>query len=211
MNAQRYVQEIMNEPVIAVLPDISAEEVTKQLAQHRIGAVPVVDRSLRVLGIIAEADLLAGAAGTARDAMSSPAVTVNVGTTVDEARTLLMARDIGRLPVVDGTGRLVGIVSRRDLLRSMLPGDAEVRRRVMDHVIDAGGEVYGIAVSDGNVWIRGRVGSRGEIPVLEQMLRETPGVKRLRVEFAYDVDDTATATATTAPEPIRGGCHDDDP
>jgi CBS domain-containing protein len=200
MNTQRYVQEAMIDQVVAVPPDASAEEVARQLTRHRIGAVPVVDRSQHVLGIIVEADLLSGtgpAGGTARDAMTTPAVTVTVGTTLDEARALLLARDIGRLPVVDGDGRLVGILSRRDLLQSLLPEDDEIRRRVIDRVIDAGGEVYAVTISEGSVWIRARVGCRSEIPVLEQMLRQTPGVVRFEADLAYDVDDTATVTATT--------------
>jgi CBS domain-containing protein len=200
MDTLRYVQEVMTAQVVAAAPDASTEEVARQLAGHRIGGMPVIDRSQHVLGIIVEADLLDGsgpAGGTARDAMTSPAVTVTVGTTLGEARALMLARDIGRLPVVDGDGKLVGIVSRRDLLQSLLSGDDEIRRRVIDRAVDAGGEVYAITVSKGSVWIRGRVGCRSEIPILEQMLRQTPGVAGLQVELSYDIDDTTTTTGTT--------------
>src|SRR6266568_1096554 len=121
-----------------------------------------------------------------QEAMTSP----------DEVRALLAARDIGRLPVVDGRGVLIGIVSRRDLLRAFVPGDAETRHRVIDRVTDAGGEVYAVTVSGGAVWIRGRMERRAEIPVLEQTLLQTPGVTSVVLEFGCRVDDTADATAT---------------
>jgi CBS domain-containing protein len=191
MNIPRYVEEVMTEPVVAVQPDLPAEEVARQLARRRIGAVPVVDRAMHVVGIVAESDLLnsGGPGGTARDAMTTPVVTVSAGTTAAEARALLLARDIGRLPVVDGDGRLLGIVSRRDLLGSLLPGDDEVRRRIIDRVIDFGGEVYTASVSGGSVHVRGRVTRAGEVAVLEKLLRETPGVVDLQLDFIYDVDD----------------------
>jgi CBS domain-containing protein len=207
MEAQHYVQEVMTTPVVAVPPDISANEAARALARRRIGAAPVVGRSLQVLGIVTEADLL-GVVGpanrTAREAMTSPAVTVTAGTTVAEAQAVLRGLCIGRLPVVDGDGVLIGIVSRRDLLGSLLPTDADLERRVVDRVAGAGGEVDAVTVSGGSVWIRGRVASRGEIAVLEQGLRETPGVVYLELDFACD-DDIVAAEAGPGAQPTPTG------
>lgn len=68
-------------------------------------------------------------------------------------------------------------------------GHHEVRRRVIDRVIDAGGEVSMITVSRGTVLVRGRVGCRSEIAMLEHELRGIPGVARLDLRLAYDIDD----------------------
>lgn len=196
MGTNRYVEEIMTSPVIAVRPDCSAEDAIRQLTGRRIGAAPVVDTSLRVLGIVTESDLLAvggSASGTVGDAMTSPAVTVTAGTTVDEARAVLAAREIGRLPVVDGKGRLSGIVSQRDLLATLLPDDEDIRHLVTDRVVDVGAEVYSVSASHGSVVVRGRVGKRSEILVIERLLRETPGVSRVWLDFDYGTDDTAEA------------------
>ena len=199
MSTNGYVEEVMTAPVIAVRADCPAEDAIRQLTERRIGATPVVDAALRVLGIVTESDLLAGggsAAGIVADAMTTPAVTVTAGTTVEEARALLSARGIGRLPVVDGEGRLTGIVSRRDLLADLLPDDREIRHRVTDRVVDIGGEVFSVSVSHGSVIVRGRVGNRSEVAVVERLLRETPGVARVTVDFEYDHDDIARVAPT---------------
>ena len=205
MNTPRYVDEVMSYPVIAVQPGIAAEDVARELARRRIGAVPVVDGSLRVLGVVAESDLLADRGNlwaTARDVMSSPAVTVTAGTTVSQARALLTARGIGRLPVVDHDGRLVGIVSRRDLLGSAQPDDRRIRQAVIDRAVDVGAEIHSVSVTDGAVVIRAHVAGRSEIPVLEHLLRRIPGVTRLDAHFDYNVDDTAVLDAAV-PEARR--------
>ena len=183
----------MTAPVIAVRPDDPAEETIRTLTERRIGAVPVVDASARVLGIVTESDLLAlagTATGTAEGAMTSPAATVTAGTSVDHARVLLATRGIGRLPVVDGESRLTGIVSRRDLLTTRLPDNREIRRRITDRVIDMGGDVYSVCVAHGSVFVRGWIGNRSEIAVVERLLRKTQGVDRVTLDFEYETDDT---------------------
>ncbi|GAA2008864.1 hypothetical protein [Catenulispora subtropica] len=65
----------------------------------------------------------------------------------------------------------------------------ELRRRVVDRVIDAGGEVSMATVSDGMVLVRGRVGCRSEVAMLERELRDLPGVTQLDLRLGYDIDD----------------------
>ena len=188
----------MRYPVIAVRSGVSADHVARELTRRRIGAVPVVDPLLHVLGVVAESDLLTDRGSlwaTARDVMSSPAVTVSTGTTVDRARALLRARGIGRLPVVDREGRLVGIVSRRDLLGSGPPDDRRIRQAVIERALDMGSEVYSVSVTDGEVRIRGHAAGRSAAPVLEHLLRRIPGVTGLDAHFDYDIDDTAVLDA----------------
>lgn len=198
MDTSHSVDEIMTYPVIAVRSGVSADHVARELARRRIGAVPVVDPLQHVLGVVAESDLLTDHGSlwaTARDVMSSPAVTVTTGTTVEKARAMLRARGIGRLPVVDRDGRLVGIVSRRDLLISGPPDDRRIRQAVIDRALDMGAEVHSVSVTDGAVRVRGHAAGRSEIPVLEHLLRRIPGVTGLDAHFDYDVDDTAVLDA----------------
>ncbi len=111
--------EVMSAPVVQAQVDTPMVDVAALLTAHRISAVPVVDGSGQVVGLVSEYDLLARAGSTARDIMSSDVVSVTVDTDIESVRHLLIERRIKRVPVMDG-GRLVGIVSRGDLIGLMV-------------------------------------------------------------------------------------------
>lgn len=69
--------------------------------------------------------------------------------------------------------------------------DAEIRTRAVDRVLDAGGEVSAAFVAAGSLRLRGRVGCRSEIGLLERSLADIPGVRRVDLRLEYDIDDTA--------------------
>jgi CBS-domain-containing membrane protein len=159
MDASRCVEEVMTCPVVAVRPGVAVDEIARQLVGRGIGAVPVVDEALRVVGVVAEADVLMDdrpGRAVARDVMSAPALTITVDTTVGVARALLSTHRIGRLPVVDHQGRLVGIVCRRDLLVSDLSADARIKWQAVERVA-------GLAAANGTA------------PVEQGHLRDTRG------------------------------------
>ena len=112
------VREIMSAPVICTRDDAPIGDVATLLARHRISAVPVMDELGAVIGLISEYDLLARQGTLARDVMSPGIISVNEEADVEDVRFLLIQRRIKRVPVVDGQ-RLVGIVSRSDLIRQM--------------------------------------------------------------------------------------------
>ena len=112
------VKEIMTSPVICARDDASIADVATLLAKHQISAVPVTDASGAVIGLVSEYDLLARQGKLARDIMSPGIISVNEEANVEDVRFLLIERRIRRVPVVDGQ-RLVGIVSRSDLIRQM--------------------------------------------------------------------------------------------
>jgi CBS domain-containing protein len=122
------------------------------------------------------------------DVMTTPVIAVRPGCPAEEAR---------RLPVVDGDGRLTAIVSRRELLAALMPDDREIRRRVTDRVIDVGGDVYAVCVAHGSLVVRGRIGNRSEIAVVERILRKIPGIDRVTLDFEYETDDTAGSVPVT--------------
>lgn len=113
------VKEIMTSPVITVSEDTPVADVAAKLRRNRISAVPVVDDSGAVVGLISEHDLLARKGGAAREVMTREVITASQETDVDEVRHLLVERRIRRVPVVDG-GRLVGIVSRGDVVALLI-------------------------------------------------------------------------------------------
>lgn len=112
------VKEIMSAPVVCTRDDASIADVATLLARHQISAVPVTDEEGAVVGLVSEFDLLAKRGKHVRDIMSPGIISVNEETDVEEVRFLLIERRIRRVPVVAGQ-RLVGIVSRSDLVRQM--------------------------------------------------------------------------------------------
>jgi CBS domain-containing protein len=129
------VQDVMTIEVVVAHPTMPVTQVAGRLADHGFSALPVIDGHGRVPGVVSEADLLGNSqrladgqgAATAGEVMASPAVTVHPQATVTEAARRMQARGVKRLPVVAGSGRLVGIVSRADLLRPLTRPDEEIR------------------------------------------------------------------------------------
>jgi CBS-domain-containing membrane protein len=158
-------KDIMTSPVITVTPDSDIRETAQRLLEHRISAVPVVDKAGRLVGIISESDLMRREdAGTGRqaswwlslfsdperhmrayvkshslrvaDVMTSNVVTVEEDTPVDEVADLLGRKGIKRVPVMRN-GAVVGIVSRADLLRGLIARRASREASADDRAIKA--------------------------------------------------------------------------
>jgi CBS domain-containing protein len=213
--------DIMTRRLITVAPETPLAEVIRTLLDKRLSAVPVV-QGVTVVGVVGEADLLhqAELGGTrhrtgwlglftseaaraktfvrdhgtlARDVMTHPAVTVAEDTPVGEVAALLERSHISRVPVVSGDGRLVGVVSRSDILRALASrttphapyrsDDRQVREAVLD-AIEASG--WGEDASDLTVLVEeGVVHLWGSIPeavhrALVVAITEVPGVRDVR-------------------------------
>src|SRR5215472_11405539 len=133
------VAEIMTPNVISVTDDASVRDVATTLDRHRISGLPVCDGEGHMVGLVSEFDLIAKPeARTAGEAMTRDVISVMEDTSVDEVRFLLVNRKIKRVPVLRGQ-RLVGIVSRADLVREIaltwvcqVCGDAERGRNPPD-------------------------------------------------------------------------------
>jgi CBS domain-containing protein len=125
--------------------------------------------------------------------MSAPVITVNPEATVPMAARLLARHGIKRLPVVDGQGRLVGIVSRADLLRLFLRDDEAIDREVVDDVlmralwIDPATVL--VTVQDGVVTLVGHLECKSLVPMAIHLTRTVPGVVDVVSQLTYDLDD----------------------
>jgi CBS domain-containing protein len=212
------VKDLMTTQVVTVEPATPFKEIVARLAEHRVSALPVVDDHGLVLGVVSEADLLLkeefpepdhdiplfwtkrrrlerdkAAATTARDLMSIAVVSVSPDATVAEAARSMHRAGVKRLPVVAEGGRLVGIVSRGDLLRVFDRPDQDIRREIVDEVIV--GEFmmdpnrFFIHVNDGAVVLQGQVERRSILPFLVRAVRGVEGVVRVEDRLAYDLDD----------------------
>jgi len=110
--------DVMSSPVVTVGPEATPSEVAETLHRHRITGLPVLDDSGEVIGLVSEYDLLAKSGATAREVMSTAVISITPTTAVDDVRHLLVDRRIRRVPVL-AEGRLVGIVSRGDVVALM--------------------------------------------------------------------------------------------
>jgi CBS domain-containing protein len=212
------VKDLMTTQVVTVGPATPFKDIVARLAEHRVSAVPVVDDAGLVLGVVSEADLLLkeefpdpdqdiplfwtkrrrlerdkAAATTARDLMSIALVAISPDATVAEAARRMHRANIKRLPVIGEGGRLVGIISRSDLLKVFNRPDRSIRREIMDEVIV--GEFmmdpdrFFIHVDDGVVVLQGRVERRSLIPYLVRAVHGVEGVVRVETRLTYDIDD----------------------
>ncbi|WP_020119065.1 CBS domain-containing protein [Streptomyces canus] len=224
----RTVSELMTASVVKVRRDTGFKEIAKLLAEHDITAVPVVDDEEHAVGVVSKADLLRKEAAqldpagllpvlrpgpadrakaeatTAEELMNSPAVTARPQWTAVEAAQVMERHHIKRLPVVDEDDRLIGLVSRADLLRIFLRGDSAIREEISGEVLlrtlgIAPGTVT-VRVIDGRVSLKGTVERTSLVPVVIRLCQGVDGVVDVSAELHHRVDDVS---AVGEPEASR--------
>ncbi|MFI6010051.1 CBS domain-containing protein [Streptomyces sp. NPDC051243] len=220
----RTVAELMTRDVVRARRDMPFKEIVRLLTENDVTAVPVVDDRDHPLGVVSEADLLRKSAdqtdpsgrapvphleawerakvegARAEELMSAPAVCARPEWNVVEAARLMETHQVKRLPVVDETDRLLGIVSRGDLLRIFLRRDDAIRDEIAEDVLRRTmgldpSEVT-VEVHEGQVSLRGSVEFRSLIPVIERLCRSVDGVVSVAEHIAYRTDDAGRSPAT---------------
>jgi CBS domain-containing protein len=111
-------REIMTRQVISILSDATVEDAARLLVRNRISGLPVVDAEGLLVGLVTEHDLIARAGRLVSEIMSRGVITVSPDTEIEQVQHLLTNQRIRRVPVVEN-GRVVGIVSRSDLVRQI--------------------------------------------------------------------------------------------
>jgi CBS-domain-containing membrane protein len=210
------VADVMTSSVVSVRDDSPFKQIIEALAGAHVSALPVIDANRHVLGIVSESDLLAKVAGvgrpaqhlsadtietprahrkaeaeTARDLMTSPVVTTRPDTPVSHAARVAALQHVRRLPVVDSDDKLVGIVTRSDLLRVFLRDDEAIREHVISFIrrqlfIDT--STIEVDVLDGVVTLRGQLDSRVMFEPLVDVIRDTTGVVAVHDNISYRLD-----------------------
>lgn len=112
------VKEIMTTDVISVREDADVEDAARILARYRISGLPVVSGSGALVGLVTEHDLISKPGRAVAEIMTRAVISVSPDTSVEEVSQLLSLRHIRRVPVLDGD-KLIGIISRSDLVRQM--------------------------------------------------------------------------------------------
>ena len=116
------VKDIMADRVIAVDPEATMDEAVSLLLDHHASGLPVVDNQRRLVGVISEIDIIDLVynadfdSSTVGDHMTEAVRSLDVDASLDDAAKIFCTKSLRRIPIVDD-GRLVGIVSRRDLIR----------------------------------------------------------------------------------------------
>lgn len=221
------VRDTMTRSVLTVPLIAPLKEVAQILVDNGISGVPVVDVDGTVLGVVSEADLLVKEGGrgairhrplarfigesrqsraqlvkvgaiTAAEAMTSPAVTITSGRPIHEAAAIMTARRVNRLPVVDD-GRLVGIISRADLVRAYVRSDDElaatIRNDVIQRILWLDPALFTVVVKDGVASISGRVERRSSAEMMERSAKMVPGIVDVDASVTWSMDDSTLEPA----------------
>lgn len=168
------VREVMTSEPVTVRAETPVKDALALLDQHSITVLPVVSDASVLVGVLSEADLLVGrvlpdaratmiphtteredaAHGTVGSFMTSLALTVNEETDLAEVTKVMIATGVKSLPVVDSGRRVVGVISRRDIVRTMARSDTEIEQELS--ALFASLELdWQITVDDGHVRVTG--------------------------------------------------------
>jgi CBS domain-containing protein len=202
------VGDVMSTRVVAVTPGTPFRDVVELMLRHEISAVPVVDDVYGLVGLISEADLISkqayggrrqpvldGFSGlarqerreltrsrgrTARELMTAPVETAVVDDPLRAIARRMVENRLKHLVVVDGSRRLVGLVSRRDLLRAFDRSDTEIATDVAAALtaseLDEGDDAVSGTVEGGIVTLEGRVRRSDHIAAVCRLAWLVPGV-----------------------------------
>ncbi len=203
------IKDIMSSPVITVRPETHLKEAAAKLLQHEIAALPVVDEDGRLVGIVTEGDLIklerepdprsrmlptahhTEAPRTVGEIMTKDVLALDEQADSSEAARLMLGKHIKHVPVM-ANDQLVGIVSRRDLLKILARSDVDIREELTDllddEIIQLGR--YDVDVADGIVTLSGPA-DRASRRLAELLAGSVPGV--VAVRFAENATTTARA------------------
>jgi CBS-domain-containing membrane protein len=200
------VGDVMTARVLAVTPNTDFRQISMVFRQYRVSACPVINDAGQVLGVVSEADLLHKAADadfpaglirlewklseeskatavTADQLMTSPAVTIHPDAPLTVAAKAMQDRRLKRLPVVDDGGKLVGIVSRVDVLSVYERPDSVIEadvQRIIGAEFALKPEAIRVTVTAGIVTLTGTVDRRETALNLVARTRHADGVVATR-------------------------------
>lgn len=192
----RTIRDVMSTEVVTVGPTASLRDAAQLLVDHRISGLPVVDDAGAVVGVISEADFVSAAGrpgsvggailrlllgdgrhevrGSVGEVMSTHPRTVDPDLPVAQAAALMSRWKVNRLPVVDGS-RLVGIITRADIVRTFTQSDRELTGSVRE-AVSRFPEVEVVEVRGGIAVLRGRVEHRLMADAATTAAGQTPGI-----------------------------------
>ncbi|WP_306213993.1 CBS domain-containing protein [Actinoplanes sp. RD1] len=198
-------RDIMSSPVHTVVQTCSVESASQLMAAKAVTALPVVDGYGRLVGMVSESDLLwhrvpadptaharripgtdpAERPGMVCEVMSPYPLTTYPDVDVAEVAETMLGNDVRSIPVLDDDD-LVGIISRRDILRAMVRGDEVLAREVqqrLDEYAD-GQHRWSVTVDSGVAHVAGVFVNDTEEAVVTVLARTVPGIADIHVVAA---------------------------
>ena len=201
-------RELMSTPVVTVYPEASLKDLAELMVGHNVSGMPVVDRAGALVGVVSESDFMEKIEGTMEeetetglprlltivarvmdgtrkvgarsvaDLMTTRVISAGPEVSVQDLVHLMITYDINRIPIVE-TGRLVGIVSRADILRTLVRPDAaittDLRWRIA-HELWINPEGLEITTRNGVVTIAGTVDTHADAELVRRWALKTEGV-----------------------------------
>jgi CBS domain-containing protein len=217
------VKDIMTTAVVAVRESTPYKDIVDVMYRQHVSAVPVLDSTGQVRGVVSKSDLLLKEAdpdageefhlsperrreqhkavgAVAADLMTTPPVIVPASATVEEAAQYMCRHKIGRLPVIDAlSGHLIGIVGRADVLAVYRRPDADIRQDVLGQIIKHDFAMdpanFDVDVKNGRVIVKGTVEKSSQIPLLMHAIRHAEGVVSAQSHLAYEHDELPEYTS----------------
>lgn len=217
----RSVSDVMQRDVVTAQRDTPFRQIAALLAEHHISGVPVVDGDGKVLGVVSTTDLVRrqprrkeeaphrprpvhalrtgrvrqkSRALTAGELMTRPAITAAPRQSLAEAARVMARHHCNRLPVIDDEGRLMGIVTRGDLLTVFLRSDDDIRREVIDEVLVRtlwlAPHTIDVSVHGGVVTLSGELPRRSDVPVALRLTSRVDGVVEVTDRLGHQEDDS---------------------
>ncbi|MEU8685544.1 CBS domain-containing protein [Streptomyces sp. NPDC001219] len=196
----RSVADLMTPEVVVVQRGTSFKEIARLLDEYDITAVPVLDENDQPVGVVSEADLLRRqiaklGASTAEALMTSPVVVARPEWSVVEAARTMERKKVKRLPVVDDSGRLIGVISRSDLVQLFLRRDRAIQEEVLEEVLTrtlgVSPSAVTVDVSDGHVTLTGSLERKSLLPIAVRLCESVDGVVEVIDRLSCLRDDTA--------------------
>ncbi len=224
------LRALMTDDVITIGPEASLKEAARRMIEAGVSGLPVTDDGGAVIGIVTEADFVATEANRRRekragllrflyrehdipssellvgDVMSGPVFSLGPDADHAEAARLMEREGIKRIPVVED-GKLVGLVSRSDIIRVFARPDADIVSEIVGHVM---GDILWIdprrvtiRCVEGNVELRGLLETRADADLLGTLSRRVDGVVSVANHLDWEIDNTKLEMVPPLPAGVR--------
>jgi CBS domain-containing protein len=198
------VVDLMTADVITASPETPIKAAARLMVRNKVSGLPVCDEDNCVVGIITEADFLRLEVAReeavhpqpverVEEVMHRSVLTIGPDATVGDAARMMVINDVNRLPVTDGDGKSLGIISRLDVVAAFTRPDEiiedEIKEDLLRRVLFVDPDDISVDVTNGVVTFSGEIGTRNEARLLAELARRLDGVMKVESKLTWRLDD----------------------